>query len=70
MLAPRAQGPTRSIKNQLIVAQFGGSHHVLHVKPMERCAMGLLVAVQYGGGQACKGTGLQLASQVIQDKTD
>lgn len=65
VLASRARGATQSIKNQLIVLQFGGSRHVSHVKPMERCEMALLVSRQYGGGQAWKGKRSQLASQTV-----
>lgn len=50
-----AWGAARGIKNQLIVLQFGDSFLMLRVKPMERCAMALLISGQYGGSGAWKG---------------
>lgn len=48
-------GGSQNIKNQLIVQQFGRFPLMLCVKPMEHCALVLLVSGQYGGSQAWEG---------------
>lgn len=57
---------SQNIKNQLIVLQFGSSPLVSRVKPMERCAMVLLVSGQYGGSRAWEGKRLHGARQMIE----